>query len=127
MKTITLLLCLAVSTAFSQSRFRTTALDTAAQQVNLGPTNLINMNVAYPGTTIVYIKIYDSYTKPYAYEQAPVLTIQVGTDATLSYALKQLANMHFNYGCWIRCCTSISDTATKAVEPSTKPLVEITY
>lgn len=112
---------------FAQSNFRTTSLDTAPQVVNVGYTTINNLNIAYPGTAIVYVKFYDTKLRPYAKVDHPVLTMQIGTDATLSYSLKSFNRVTFRNGCWIRCITSITDTSQTNQQPATKPLVEIGY
>lgn len=125
--TLLLLTVIGLTFGFSQSNFRTTALDSTPQRVNAGYTTMFNLNIAYPATSIVYIKFYDKATRPYAKVDSPVLTMQIGTDATLSYSLQSFNKVTFNNGLWIRCVTSISDTAQTAVQPGTKPLVEIKY
>lgn len=128
MKTIiTILLTVITLTGFSQSNFRTTALDTAPVVVNVGYTTMNNLNIAYTGTAIVYVKFYDTKLRPYAKTHSPVLTMQLGTSATLSYALKSFNRVTFRNGCWIRCVTGIADTSQTNQQPAAKPLVEIGY
>ena len=112
----------------SFNRFRVKALDTASVQVNQGFTSISTMNIAYSGTSIVYVKFYDSYAKPVLSSATPVITLQLGTSAAISpKSLENYADVNFKNGCWIRCATSINDTARIGVQPSVKPLIEITY
>lgn len=128
MKTkITIALLFIGMMGYAQSKFRTTALDTTSQLVNTGYTNLKTLNIAYPGTAIVYVKFYDSKIAPVLSTAHPVITMQVGTDATLNYKLQSYSNVTFSNGLWIRCASGITDTARIGVQPAVKPLIEIAY
>lgn len=112
----------------AQSKFRTTSVDTSAISVNLGNTTVTNVNVAYNGSTTIWVKMYDSFTKPYAKNAVPVHTLQIpGNTVSNPYSLLDLKGLRFTKGLWIRCTTSISDTSQKSGEPTTKPIVEIAY
>lgn len=128
MKKTALIIAMALCmSSIAQSKFRTTALDTVSQVVNTGYTSLKNLNIAYPATTIVYVKFYDSKIAPVLSSAHPVITLQLGTDATLSYKLQSYSNVTFSNGLWIRCASGITDTARIGVQPATKPIVEIIY
>ena len=117
------------SSVFAQTtKFRSTTVDTMGVSVNIGRTSLRAMNVAYTGTVTVFVKMYDSKTKPYAKNAIPLYTIQIPpyTQAT-PYQLKDLGKVDFINGCWIRCTTSILDTSQKSAEPSIKPVIEIGF
>ena len=80
----------------SFNRFRVKALDTASVQVNQGFTSISTMNIAYSGTSIVYVKFYDSYAKPVLSSATPVITLQLGTSAAISpKSLENYADVNF--------------------------------
>lgn len=125
-KTIIFCLLLISTMAFSQSRYRNVALDTAANQVNDGYTNIGIMNFGYVGSSRVWIKFYDTKTKPTSVS-VPTLTYQINSATLIPPGLTDDVNgrITFTNGLWIKCTAGITDTST--AQPASKPLIEIFY
>jgi hypothetical protein len=131
MKKLTFILAIsfamfAFGTADAQSTpfFRSTTVDTGSVKVNQGPTELKAVNMVNLSTTVLYVKLYNKFSKAYKTD-TPVITYQLQSNAITRASFDGLVGAKFSSGLWIRCTTGSTDTSTAV--PSTKPIIEFGY
>lgn len=110
--------------SIAQTNFRSVLVDTGSVLVNYGFTEIKNINITNLSTPILYVKLYNKATKPYAID-TPVITYQLGSNALTKSNPSHLIGWTFSSGLWVRCTTGSTDTSTAT--PITKPIIELRY